>query len=48
MFGEGEMAPPDGAPGGEFRDFASLDTNGDGVVSAEEFAAGAPGLPMSR
>jgi hypothetical protein len=44
MFGEGEMAPPDG----DFRDFASLDTNGDGVVSAEEFAAGAPGLPVPR
>lgn len=36
--------PPQGA--GQPRDFASLDTNGDGVVSADEFAAGAPaGLP---
>ena len=30
---------------GQPRDFASLDTNGDGVVSADEFAAGAPGFP---
>lgn len=32
-------------PQGQPRDFASLDTNGDGVVSPEEFAAGAPALP---
>jgi hypothetical protein len=34
--------PPEGM--GAPRDFASLDKNGDGVVSADEFAAGAPGL----
>lgn len=46
QLGEGETGQPDGVPGGEPRDFASLDTNGDGVVSAEEFAAGAPRLPF--
>ena len=35
--------PPQGAP--PPRDFASLDTNGDGVVSPDEFAAGAPPIP---
>lgn len=35
--------PPVGM--GQPRDFASLDTNGDGVVSPDEFAAGAPAMP---
>jgi hypothetical protein len=46
QFGDDQMGPPDGVPGGAPRDFASLDTNGDGVVSLEEFAAGAPLLPI--
>jgi hypothetical protein len=38
----------EGAP--QPRDFASLDTNNDGVVSAEEFALGSPalGMPLTR
>jgi hypothetical protein len=35
--------PPAGM--GQPRDFASLDTNGDGVISPDEFAAGAPDMP---
>ena len=35
--------PPAGM--GQPRDFASLDVNGDGVVSPDEFAAGAPAMP---
>jgi hypothetical protein len=49
MFGDDQIGPPDGPDGpmmGASRDFASLDTNGDGVVSEEEFAAGAPQLPV--
>lgn len=41
----GDNGGPDGFPGGAPRDFASLDTNGDGVVSPEEFAAGGPAFP---
>lgn len=35
--------PP--AAGSQTQDFASLDKNGDGVISPDEFAAGAPVLP---
>jgi EF hand len=35
--------PP--AAGGPTQDFASLDKNGDGVISPDEFAAGAPAMP---
>lgn len=47
-FGQSGMGAPDGFPGFpglEGRDFASLDTNGDGVISIDEFAAGGPRLP---
>jgi hypothetical protein len=44
QMGEGEMVPPDGTQ--EPQAFASLDTNGDGVVSSEEFASGAARLPF--
>lgn len=43
QMGDGGMAQPDGA---QPQAFASIDTNGDGVISAEEFAAGAPRLPI--
>lgn len=46
QFGDDQMGAPDGFPGRASRDFASLDTNGDGVVSQEEFAAGMPQLPV--
>ena len=39
-----EMAPPDGAQ--QPQAFASLDANGDGVISTEEFASGAARLPI--
>ena len=42
--GDNQDGPPP-AGMGQPRDFASLDTNGDGVVSPDEFAAGAPGMP---
>ena len=41
--GDNQDGPPAGR--GQPRDFASLDTNGDGVVSPDEFAAGAPDMP---
>jgi hypothetical protein len=40
---DGQGMGPDGM--GPPRDFASLDKNGDGVVSPDEFAAGMPGIP---
>jgi hypothetical protein len=42
--GDNQDGPPP-AGMGQPRDFASLDTNGDGVVSPDEFAAGAPDMP---
>ena len=42
--GDNQDGPPP-AGMGQPRDFASLDTNGDGVVSPDEFAAGAPAMP---
>jgi hypothetical protein len=44
-FGQSEMGAPDGFPGLEGRDFASLDADGDGAISIEEFAAAGPRLP---
>ena len=47
-FGQTGMDAPDGVPGFpglEGRDFASLDTNGDGVISIDEFTVGGPRLP---
>jgi hypothetical protein len=47
-FGQSDLGPPEGFPGFpglEGRDFASLDANGDGVISLDEFAAGGPRLP---
>jgi len=41
-----EQGSPERFPMGEPRNFASLDTNGDGVVSQEEFATGAARLPI--
>jgi hypothetical protein len=43
QFGQNTDATP--APAGAPRDFASLDTNGDGVLSLDEFSAGAPPAP---
>lgn len=43
QFGEDNL-PPNG-PEGEPRNFASLDKNGDGVISPDEFATGAPAVP---
>jgi hypothetical protein len=42
-FGQNTDAMP--APAGAPRDFASLDRNGDGVLSLDEFSAGAPPAP---
>ena len=42
--GDNQDGPPP-AGMGQPRDFASLDVNGDGVVSPDEFAAGAPDMP---
>jgi hypothetical protein len=47
QFGEAETGGPMGLFGGEVRDFASLDADGDGTVSIEEFAAAGPRLPLA-
>lgn len=44
-FGEAETGAPMGLFGGGVRDFASLDADGDGAISIEEFAAAGPRLP---
>jgi hypothetical protein len=46
QFGGAEGGAP-GLFGGEVRDFASLDADGDGTVSIEEFAAASPRLPLA-
>lgn len=40
---DGTPPPPDS--GAQLQDFASLDKNGDGAISADEFASGNAGLP---
>jgi len=47
QFGQNDDGQPqDGAGAGpQPRDFASLDKNGDGVISPDEFAAGLPPMP---
>lgn len=42
--GDNQVAPPP-ADSAQPQNFASLDTNGDGVISPDEFATGAPVLP---
>ena len=46
-FGQSDMGAPDAFPGLEGRDFASLDVDGDGAISIEEFAAANPRLPLA-
>ena len=45
QFGQNDDGQPQDGAGPQLRDFASLDKNGDGIISPDEFAAGVPPMP---